>query len=61
MGVCIFSYDGGVTIGLQVDPRLVPDPDTIITAIHEELEALAPREQDHTAPLATAASRTGNR
>jgi diacylglycerol O-acyltransferase len=40
MGVCIFSYDGGVTIGLQVDPRLVPDPDTIIAAIGEELAAL---------------------
>jgi diacylglycerol O-acyltransferase / wax synthase len=40
MGVCIFSYDGGVTIGLQVDPRLVPDPETIVAAIGEELAAL---------------------
>ena len=42
MGVSIFSYDGGVTIGLQVDPRLVPDPETIIAAIGEELAALTP-------------------
>lgn len=41
MGVSIFSYDGGVTIGLQVDPRLVPDPGTIIASIGEELAALA--------------------
>ena len=42
MGVSIFSYDGGVTIGLSVDPRLVPDPGTIIASIGEELAALAP-------------------
>ena len=42
MGVSIFSYDGGVTIALQVDPRLVPDPETIIAAIGEELAALTP-------------------
>jgi hypothetical protein len=46
MGVCIFSYDGNVTIGLQVDPRLVPDPQTIIEAIGEELTALEPLAGD---------------
>lgn len=49
MGVCIFSYDGGVTIGLQVDPRLVPDPEAIVTGITAELaalhEAAAPRRR----------------
>ena len=43
MGVCIFSYDGGVTIGLQVDPRLVPDPDAIVKGIGTELAALQKR------------------
>jgi WS/DGAT/MGAT family acyltransferase len=47
MGVCIFSYDGGVTIGLQVDPRLVPDPNMIVAAIGEELAALEPLTRDH--------------
>lgn len=42
VGVSIFSYDGGVTVGLQVDAGLVPDPETIIAAIGEELAALAP-------------------
>ena len=42
LGVSIFSYDGGVRIGLSVDAALVPDPDTIITALGEELDALRP-------------------
>ncbi|MGZ6673627.1 MAG: WS/DGAT/MGAT family O-acyltransferase [Solirubrobacteraceae bacterium] len=40
MGVSIFSYDGEVTVGLQVDAGLVPDPETIIAAFLEELAAL---------------------
>ena len=40
MGVSIFSYAGGVTVGLQVDAGLVPDPETIIAAFGEELAAL---------------------
>jgi WS/DGAT/MGAT family acyltransferase len=41
LGVSIFSYDGGVTIGLQVDAGLVPDPQTIIDALGEELAVLS--------------------
>ena len=41
MGVSIFSYAGEVTIGLQVDAGLVPDPETIVDAIGEELAALS--------------------
>jgi WS/DGAT/MGAT family acyltransferase len=41
MGVSIFSYDGGVTVGLQVDAGLVPDPDAILDAFREELAVLA--------------------
>ncbi|MBI5106008.1 MAG: wax ester/triacylglycerol synthase family O-acyltransferase [Solirubrobacterales bacterium] len=40
MGVSIFSYDGGITVGLQVDPRLVPDPDAVLATFEEELAAL---------------------
>jgi hypothetical protein len=40
MGIKIFSYDGGVTVGLQVDAGLIPDPDTIIADYERELEAL---------------------
>ncbi len=56
MGVSIFSYDGGVTIGLQVDPRLVPDPETIIAAIGEELAALKPKRPRRRTPAQRSAS-----
>jgi len=48
MGISIFSYNGGVTVGLQVDPGLVPDPDTIIADYEREVVALrqlAPRRR----------------
>lgn len=41
MGVSIFSYNGGVTVGLQVDAGLVPDPETIIAAFEREVGSLA--------------------
>jgi diacylglycerol O-acyltransferase / wax synthase len=41
VGVSIFSYNGGVTIGLRVDAGIVPDPDTIIEYYEYELKVLA--------------------
>ena len=52
MGINIFSYDGGVTVGLQVDGGLIPDPDTIIADYEREVEALrhlVPRRRNRTA------------
>ena len=40
MGVSIFSYDGGMTVGLQVDAGLVPDPETIIEAFDHQVQTL---------------------
>ena len=40
MGVSIFSFNGVVTVGLQVDAGLVPDPDTIIAIYQREVAAL---------------------
>jgi diacylglycerol O-acyltransferase / wax synthase len=40
MGINIFSYNGGVTVGLQVDAGLIPDPDTIIADYEREVEML---------------------
>lgn len=42
MGISIFSYAGGVTVGLQVDAHLIPDPAVITDAIVAELDALTP-------------------
>ncbi|MGZ4665522.1 MAG: wax ester/triacylglycerol synthase family O-acyltransferase [Frankiaceae bacterium] len=48
IGLSIFSYAGEVVVGLSVDAALVPQPETILTGIEEELQALrllsAPRE-----------------
>ncbi|HWK18695.1 MAG TPA: wax ester/triacylglycerol synthase family O-acyltransferase [Solirubrobacteraceae bacterium] len=41
VGVSIFSYNGGVTIGLRVDAGIVPDPETIIEYYEYELKVLA--------------------
>jgi diacylglycerol O-acyltransferase / wax synthase len=52
MGINIFSYNGDVTVGLQVDAGLIPDPDTIIVQYEREVETLrqlAPRRRNHTA------------
>jgi WS/DGAT/MGAT family acyltransferase len=40
-GVSIFSYDGGVTVGLQTAAALVPDPATIVDTLGGELLGLA--------------------
>ena len=40
MGMSIFSYNGGVTVGFQVDPGLVPDPETIIADYQREVSGL---------------------
>jgi WS/DGAT/MGAT family acyltransferase len=53
MGISIFSYDGGVSVGLQVDAGVVPDPDAIIAAYEREVDALrklAPRPRKQTPP-----------
>jgi WS/DGAT/MGAT family acyltransferase len=40
MGINIFSYNGAVTVGLQVDAGLIPDPDTIIADYEREVDEL---------------------
>ena len=40
MGISIFSYSGGVIVGLQVDPRLVPDPEAILAEYEHQVATL---------------------
>ncbi len=40
MGISIFSYAGTVTLGLDVDEALVPDPGRVIEHFHAEFETL---------------------
>jgi diacylglycerol O-acyltransferase / wax synthase len=50
MSVSIFSYNGEVTVGLGVDAGLVPDPETILVAVSDELAALRSVARGATAP-----------
>jgi hypothetical protein len=48
----MMSYNGGVTVSLQVDAGLIPDPHTIIADYEREVETLrklAPRRRNQTA------------
>jgi diacylglycerol O-acyltransferase len=40
MGIDMMSYNGAVTVSLQVDAGLIPDPDTIIADYQRELDTL---------------------
>lgn len=40
LGVSIMSYNGQVLMGVATDEGLVPDPETIVTAFHEEFEEM---------------------
>ncbi len=40
LGVSIFSYDGGIQVGVMSDAGLTPDPERIADLFHQELEAL---------------------
>lgn len=41
LGLCIFSYNGLVNIGIAADARLVPDPDRLGELIEQAVEHLA--------------------
>jgi len=41
LGVSIFSYDGGVRLGIAADANLLEDPDELADAFRTEIDALA--------------------
>ncbi len=43
LGLSIFSYDGEVTVGIVSDAGLVPRPDRLVAAFHEEFDRLQDR------------------
>jgi len=60
IGISIFSYSGGVIVGLQVDPGLVADPDAIIADYERQvatLDWLATRHRTKPRPRAAAHGR----
>jgi uncharacterized protein DUF1298 len=61
----MMSYNGGVTVSLQVDAGLIPDPETIIADYEREVDTLrhlkpakpATREKRATPPAVARAKR----
>ena len=40
LGVSILSYAGQVRLGVATDAGLVPDPETIVEAFHDEMQSM---------------------
>ncbi len=40
LGTCIFTYAGTVRLGFKTDAAVIPDPERILAAFHDELAAL---------------------
>jgi hypothetical protein len=40
LGISIFGYAGGVSVGVAADANVVPDPDALVAAVAAELHAL---------------------
>jgi WS/DGAT/MGAT family acyltransferase len=40
VGVCIFTYAGTVRVGFMVDAGVVPDPEALLVAFEDEVDAL---------------------
>jgi len=60
MSVSIFSYAGKITVALQTDAATIPDPQSIVDAIHTELDALR-RAGVRRRPTSPTTSRRGTR
>ncbi len=41
LGICIFSYNGTVSIGISSDAKLLPDPDRLAQLMKDEFAELA--------------------
>ncbi len=40
LGTCVFTYAGTVRVGFKTDTSVIPDPERILDAFHEEIEDL---------------------
>ena len=46
LGVCLFSYDGTVSVGVSTDARMIPDPLHFVELIEQHLDELADPDAD---------------
>ncbi len=71
VGVCIFTYAGTVRVGFMVDVGVVPDPQALLVAFEDEVDALVRLGRDgeegaqnahrHRNPVSRSAGHTGRR
>jgi hypothetical protein len=40
LGISIFGYAGGVSVGVAADVNVVPDPEALVAAVAAEVHAL---------------------
>ena len=59
LGTCIFSYAGSVRVGFKTDAGVVPAPERILRAFHDELETLFALVEPATAPIPQQAAVAG--
>jgi len=53
IGVCLFTYNGTVGVGVSSDTRMVPDPDRITTLIRSHIDRLIAAAEHAEAPTPT--------
>jgi diacylglycerol O-acyltransferase / wax synthase len=41
LGVCLFSYNGSLTVGVSTDARMIPDPDHFVDLVEHHLGELS--------------------
>jgi len=71
VGVCIFTYAGTVRLGFMVDVGVVPDPQSLLVAFEDEVDALVrlgrdgedgtPHAHRHRNPVSRSVGATGRR
>ena len=55
IGICVFSYNGSVAVGVSGDSRMIPDPDHISRGVGQHVERLLAAATAHTASTSTPA------
>ncbi len=55
IGICVFTYNGTVGVGVSSDTRMVPDPQRITTLVRGHVEGLVATAQDRAANAERAA------
>ena len=59
LGICVFSYNGSVAVGVSGDSRMVPDPDHISEGVGRHVDALFAAATAHVSHTTSSTSHQG--